>query len=54
MGLVLSWMQEYRLGRRRLLDTMLAATYKANGVSPVLSSNWRDYARFPGMHPVAI
>ncbi len=54
MGLFLSWMQEYRLGRKRLLDTMLAATYKANRVSLVLSSNWRDFALFPGMHPVAI
>lgn len=54
MSLFLSWMRIYKLGRKRLLDTMLAATYKANGVSLVLSSNWRDFALFPGMHPVAL
>ena len=37
-----------------LLDTLLAATYKVNGVRLVLSSNWRDFALFPGVHPVAI
>ena len=54
VSLFLSWMREYGLGRKRLLDTMLAATYKANGVSLVLSSNWRDFAVFPGMHPVKL
>ncbi len=54
MDLFLSWMRIYELGRKRLLDTMLAATYKASGVSLVLSSNWRDFALFPGVHPVGI
>ncbi|TVQ18719.1 MAG: PIN domain-containing protein [Spirochaetaceae bacterium] len=54
VSLFLSWMRTYGLGRKRLLDTMLAATYKTNGVSLVLSSNWRDFALFPGMHPIAL
>jgi len=54
MSFFLNWMRIFKLGRKRLLDTMLAATYKANGVSLVLSSNWRDFALFPGVHPVAI
>jgi predicted nucleic acid-binding protein len=54
VSLFLTWMGEYELGRKRLLDTMLAATYKSIGVSLVISSNWRDFAVFPGMHPVAI
>ncbi len=54
VSLFLAWMHEHGLGRKRLLDTMLAATYKANGVSLVLSSNWRDFALFSGMHPVVI
>lgn len=54
MDLFLICMQLYELGRKRLLDTMLAATYKANGVSLVLSSNWRDFALFPAVHPVEI
>ena len=52
--LFLAWMREFELGRKRLLDTMLAATYKAQGVSLVLSSNWREFADFPGMHPVGV
>ncbi|TVR57317.1 MAG: PIN domain-containing protein [Spirochaetaceae bacterium] len=54
VSLFLTWMHVYGLGRKRLLDTMLAATYKANGISLVISSNWRDFALFPGMHPITI
>jgi len=48
------WMEEFSLGRKRILDTMLAAVYKTCGVSLVLSSNARDFALFPGMHPVLL
>ena len=41
-----SWMKEHQLGRKRLLDTMLAATYFCHGVEAILSSNGRDYAPF--------
>lgn len=40
------WMREHRLGRRRLLDTMLAATYHSHGVRTILSGNARDYTTF--------
>lgn len=44
--LFLQWMTEHRLGRKRLLDTQLAATYFANGIRSILSSNARDYTVF--------
>ena len=40
------WMVEFRLGRKRLLDTMLAATYVSHSVHTILSSNARDYGTF--------
>jgi len=44
--LYFSWLKEYRLGRKRLLDTYLAATYYCHGVRSILSSNVRDYGVF--------
>lgn len=40
------WMHEFNLGRKRILDTMLAATYFTHQISTVLSSNARDFAVF--------
>ncbi len=34
------------LGRKRLLDTTLAATYYANGITTIATSNTRDYRGF--------
>lgn len=42
--LFLTWMAEHRLGRKRLLDTLLAATYRSAGVRSIVSSNARDFA----------
>ena len=42
----LAWMQEHDLGRKRLLDTMLAATYYRSGVTRIVTSNARDYRVF--------
>lgn len=42
----LVWMADHRLGRKRLLDTMLAATYQSHGIETVISSNARDYRVF--------
>jgi len=42
----LNWITEHRLGRKRLLDTLLAATYFSSGVRSILSSNARDYGVF--------
>jgi predicted nucleic acid-binding protein len=44
--LYLDWIAEHRLGRKRLLDTLLAATYFTSGVRSILSSNARDYGVF--------
>lgn len=40
------WIAKHRLGRKRLLDTMLAATYFAHGLTDIVTSNARDYAIF--------
>jgi predicted nucleic acid-binding protein len=45
-ALFLEWMRTYELGRKRILDTLLAATYYAYGIRSILSSNARDYAVF--------
>ncbi|MEO0415126.1 MAG: PIN domain-containing protein [Verrucomicrobiota bacterium] len=37
------WLRKYKLGRKRLLDTMLAATFHQLGVSKILTNNGRDY-----------
>lgn len=42
----LGWLHEHRLGRKRLLDTLLAATYLTNDVRSILSTNARDFAVF--------
>lgn len=41
-----AWMIEHRLGRKRILDTMLAATYAADGIGDLISGNARDYRIF--------
>jgi len=47
-------MSRFDLGRKWILDTMLAATYKCAGVALIVSTNFRDFAVFPGMHPVLV
>ena len=39
----LVWLTRYQLGRKRLLDTMLAATFKNAGVKRILTNNGRDF-----------
>ena len=46
VGQFLAWMQEHDLGRKRLLDTLLAATYYRSGVTRIVTSNARDYRVF--------
>lgn len=46
--LFLSWLQEHKLGRKRLLDTMLASTLQGNGVTSMLTLNRTDFAVFGG------
>ena len=44
--LFMAWMTRHRLGRKRLLDTLLAATYHTSGVGSIVSTNGRDFAVF--------
>jgi predicted nucleic acid-binding protein len=46
------WMVRYRLGRKRILDTLLAATYTAAGVRRIISTNIRDYRVFEDVEVV--
>ena len=42
----LAWMQQHFLGRKRLLDTLLAATYWQAGISSILTTNPSDFTVF--------
>jgi predicted nucleic acid-binding protein len=39
-------MGRHRLGRKRVLDTMLAATYRSAGITSLLTLNGPDFAVF--------
>lgn len=55
MRLFADWMVRFRLGRKRIPGTMLAATYSANDIHSVITSNARDfdiYEAFEVMVPV--
>lgn len=42
----LVWLQQFFLGRKRLLDTLLAATYHHAGLQSVLTTDPRDFGLF--------
>jgi predicted nucleic acid-binding protein len=42
----LAWLRQFSLGRKRLLDTLLAATYQQAGVQSLLTTNPGDFAVF--------
>ena len=42
----LRWMREFNLGRKRILDTQLAAVLHTGGVRRLLTSNPADFAVF--------
>ncbi len=46
--LFLGWLEEHQLGRKRLLDTMLASTLQGDGVTSVLTLNQADFSLFGG------
>lgn len=46
VAVFLNWMHQHALGRKRLLDTLLAATYHCAGVTRIVTTNWRDFAQF--------
>jgi len=45
-ALFLTWTREFGLGRKRLLDTLLAASYHRAGVRRLATTDWRDFARY--------
>ncbi len=49
----LRWMREFNLGRKRILDTELAAVLHSNGVHCLLTSNPADFAVFGVLEIVA-
>ena len=44
--LFLKWLDEHKLGRKRLLDTMLASTMQAGSVTSILTLNRNDFTVF--------
>ncbi len=42
------WMRRHQLGRKRVLDTLMAAAYRTAGVSSLLTLNFDDFAIFGG------
>lgn len=42
----LTWLQQFALGRKRLLDTLLAATYQQAGIKSLLTTNPADFGAF--------
>jgi predicted nucleic acid-binding protein len=50
----LELLRVHHLGRKQLLDALLAATYLEAGVHIIATVNAGDYARFEGMGTVAV
>jgi len=47
-----TWIRRHRLGRKRLLDSMLAATYRAAGVTRIITNNGADFEALGGFEIV--
>lgn len=45
-ALFLTWMHQFGLGRKRLLDTLLAASLHAAGVERLATTDWRDFEAY--------
>ena len=54
VAIFLDWIAAHRLGRKRLLDTLLAASYRAAGVSRLVTTDWRDFDVFGAFEVVRI
>jgi len=50
---VVELMKRYSLGRKRILDTALAATLECAGVGGLATLNRRDFAIFPFLELVS-
>lgn len=49
-----AWLREFRLGRKRIHDTAIAAMYHCHGVEEILTSNVRDFEIFRVLRTVNI
>ena len=49
----LEWMRQFNLGRKRILDTHLAAVLYTGGVTRLLTSNPGDFAVFTALQTVS-
>jgi predicted nucleic acid-binding protein len=49
-ALWLQWLTDYRLGRKRLLDTLIAVTWHAAGIVEICTLNPRDFKVFDVFH----
>jgi hypothetical protein len=47
-------MRRYRLGRKRILDTALAATLEVAGVKKLATMNGKDFGLFPFLELVPV
>jgi len=45
-NLFFDWMHRYQLGRKRILDTQLAATFWSSGIHRIITSNPTDFQLF--------
>jgi predicted nucleic acid-binding protein len=45
-ALFLHWMRSHRLGRKRILDTQLAAIYYTNQIKEIATTDFRDFDVF--------
>ncbi len=45
-ALFVTWVEAHGLGRKRLLDTLLAASLYRAGVHRIATSDWRDFATY--------
>ena len=52
MDQTLRWMRQFNLGRKRILDTQLAAVLHVGGVHRLLTSNPADFAVFTVLETV--
>ena len=52
MDQTLRWLRQFNLGRKRILDTQLAAVLHSNGVCRLLTSNPADFAVFTVLETV--
>jgi predicted nucleic acid-binding protein len=48
------WMTRYGLGRKRILDTMLAATYASAEITDIVSTDARDFSIFPSLTRISM